>query len=106
MGEAKRGEMMPNRNYINGANFERRVKKELEEQGWLCFRTAGSHGVADVIAIQGGRVPRLIQCKLTGKISRTDRSKLKEVANEAGAVPMICWREKEGRKYIIKYKRL
>lgn len=37
--------------YRRGADFERRVKQRLEEQGWTVFRTAGSHSPADLVAV-------------------------------------------------------
>ena len=44
-----------NRNYVNGANFERRIKARLEADGYTCFRTAGSHTPCDLIAIAPAR---------------------------------------------------
>jgi hypothetical protein len=37
-----------NRNYINGANFERLVRKYFEEQNFTISRSAGSHGKFDL----------------------------------------------------------
>jgi Holliday junction resolvase len=54
---------MPNKNYLAGVRFEREVMKDLETDGWTCFRTAGSHGQYDVIAIRVDRKPLFIQCK-------------------------------------------
>jgi hypothetical protein len=64
---------MPNRNYLSGRAFEYKVKKYLEAKGYLVFRSAGSHSVADLIAfpkstdIRGWdnpkQIPLLIQCK-------------------------------------------
>ena len=41
---------MPNRNYQNGVSLERRVIKDLRSKGLEGLRTAGSHGVADIVA--------------------------------------------------------
>ena len=41
---------MPNRNYQNGVALERRVIKDLRSKGLEGLRTAGSHGVADIVA--------------------------------------------------------
>ena len=54
---------MPNKNYISGRRFEYRVKKHLENKGWVVFRTAGSHSPVDLIAFRKGLKPCLIQCK-------------------------------------------
>lgn len=94
---------MSNRNYVNGANFERKVKKEWESQGYLCFRTAGSHGVADIIAIDN-KVASLIQCKTSNKISPGEKAKLKATAKRYGCHACIAYREKEGRKFVTKYE--
>jgi len=62
---------MPNKNYISGRNFEYRVRDYLVSKGYLVIRSAGSKGVADLVAIRkvdkrGLYVchrPILIQCK-------------------------------------------
>ena len=95
--------MMSNRNYINGANFERKVKAELENAGYLCFRTAGSHGVADIIVVEFGSV-MLVQCKISNKISKDERTKLKALCKKYNCVGKIAYREKEGRKFVTKYE--
>ena len=41
---------MPNSNYRNGVALERRVIKDLRSKGLEGLRTAGSHGVADIVA--------------------------------------------------------
>ncbi len=94
---------MTNRNYVNGANFERKVKKELEQLGYLCFRTAGSHGVADIIALEHGATT-LVQCKISNKISKDERAKLKALTERYNCIGKIAYREKEGRKFVTKYE--
>ncbi len=94
---------MSNRNYVNGANFERKVKAELENAGYLCFRTAGSHGVADVIAVEFGSV-MLVQCKISNKISKDERAKLKALAQKYNCTGKIAYREKVGRKFMTQYE--
>ena len=65
---------MPNKNYISGRNFEYRVKKYLESKGYLVFRTAGSHSIADLIVFpRTPGKPVLIQCKHTGIISKKEK---------------------------------
>lgn len=53
---------MPNKHYLRGRASEYRVQRELESEGFETIRTAGSHGVADVIAWNGHLV-RFIQVK-------------------------------------------
>ena len=89
------------RRYEKGRRFEYRVKRELERQGYVVFRCAGSKPV-DLIAMKRGGPNLIVECKLNGKFSRDDLWKLFFLAEDAGAVPMIAW--KEGR--LIRLKRL
>lgn len=52
-----------NKSYIKGRSFEYKRKKVWENQNAIVFRTAGSHGLYDLIAIQNGWT-YLIQCKV------------------------------------------
>lgn len=47
---------MPNINYLRGRAHEYRLKDKLEKEGYIVFRTSGSHGIADLIAVK----PQLI----------------------------------------------
>ncbi len=60
------GVAVPNPKYRKGAAFERKVKHWLEANGWWVCRSAGSKGVADLVAIRDGKV-LLVQCKLSPK---------------------------------------
>lgn len=54
---------MPNANYEAGRRFEYKIKKAWEHDGYIVFRTAGSHGAFDLIAVaRAGRIC-FIQCK-------------------------------------------
>lgn len=52
---------MPNLNYIKGRGFEYRVKRKLEEKGFLVYRLAGSKPF-DLIAIGFGEI-YAVECK-------------------------------------------
>ena len=55
---------MVNKNYINGRAREYKIKKKFEEQGYIVLRTAGSHGFADLIALnKDKRLIAFIQAK-------------------------------------------
>lgn len=41
---------MPNKNYLAGRAMEYKVMKDLRSKGLEALRTAGSHGVADIVA--------------------------------------------------------
>ncbi len=38
-----------NKNYVKGRAKEYRIKKKYEKEGYVCLRTAGSHGFADIV---------------------------------------------------------
>lgn len=104
-------------NYASGANFERRVKADLEERGHkLVVRAAGSHGPVDLIVprfmvtagmITMGKVvdapewPYLIQCK-TRKPTTLERAKLMTVSRYG--ICIMAWRD--GRKIVYEELRL
>ena len=51
-------------NYINGRAKEYRVKKKLEQRGFVVIRSAGSHSFADLVAINPKKLEIVfIQCK-------------------------------------------
>jgi Holliday junction resolvase len=53
---------MARTNYERGVEVERKAIAQLEQVGYLAYRTAGSHGEWDVIAVNPNGV-RFIQCK-------------------------------------------
>jgi Holliday junction resolvase len=53
---------MVNKNYVSGRRFEYVIKKELQDQGWIAIRSAGSHSPFDIIAIKGDKI-LLLQLK-------------------------------------------
>lgn len=55
---------MPNRRYLRGAYYERKAIASLEDAGYNANRSAGSHGVYDIIAYNSNHF-RLIQIKST-----------------------------------------
>ena len=52
-----------NTNYRKGADLERDIKKYLEKNDYIAMRSAGSHGIFDVLAFDG-RVVWAIQAKI------------------------------------------
>jgi len=79
---------MTNSNYRKGADFERRVKKKLESDGWIVFRSAGSHSPADLIAAKRDTQKfeyLLIQCKGGGAgLTKREKAEFKEYAESHG----------------------
>ena len=87
------------RNYNRGVEVERKAMKELEVEGFSCFRTAGSHGVFDVFAFRGDKT-LLIQLKRTKKFResyyKSALEKIKVWSEElVGNTPElkypVCW---------------
>ena len=72
-----------NKNYINGARRERRIMKKLEQEGWFCVRSAGSHGLIDIIAIKSGQF-RFIQSKKSGYLTPQERREKEELEQKLG----------------------
>lgn len=70
---------MPNRNYNRGANFERAIKKNMEDADHFVVRSAGSKGPADLVAINEDGEVTLIQCEV-GTVSKSKLELLKKVA--------------------------
>ena len=91
--------------YSRGANFERAVKELFEGMGWpLVIRSAGSHGVADLVALRRGSRTQLISCRIHGKLGPLERESLCEAAKAAGAIPMMAHRPARGRIVISEVK--
>lgn len=85
-------------NYQAGASVERRIKEKLEDKGYFVVRSAGSHGLADLVVISP-HIVELIQVKSYDD-DKPDYTKLKEFeAFKKLQVP------KNVRKFIILYKR-
>ena len=49
--------------YAKGAKLERRAMHILEEDGYTCTRSAGSHGPWDIVGFRGVEPARIIQVK-------------------------------------------
>ena len=71
-----------NANYIRGVRKERKIKTEYEKNGWICLRSAGSHGFADVVCIHPEKeIIRFIQCK-PESMSNKKKEELTKMWNE------------------------
>ena len=89
---------MSGTNYQSGVRLERRAFALLGERGWFVVRSAGSHGVADLVALSpadGHAV--LVQCK-TARLNHDEWQRLRTVATTYRAVPVIAtWSETRRR---------
>ena len=80
---------MPNKNYRNGAEKERKIVNKAREKGLIAFRSAGSHSPIDVITIDSEmQLIELIQSK--GKnFSAREKEKLLEKYKNLNGVFMV-----------------
>ena len=79
-------------NYRRGADFERRVCKYFDKQGYFTVRSAGSHSPIDLVAIKAGEV-KLIQCKIDGVLSLAEREQLQELSKDSQCQVLLIYRE-------------
>ena len=94
-------------NYSRGADFERRVVKELTATGYYAMRSAGSHGIVDVVALcttdmwgRGDVHDMLIQCKLKGVLSGRESNELFIVADKYDRLPILAKNNKGKTMYL------
>lgn len=84
---------MTNKRYNRGRRFEYRVKDYLIKKGYFVIRSAGSKGVADLVAIEpyyNHSKAYLIQCKYgTAKINKQEVVKLTRLADKVNAIPVL-----------------
>jgi Holliday junction resolvase len=84
-------------NRQRGDYFERQVKATMEAYGWLVYRSAGSHGAADLVAMRHGNTPTLVQCKISGRIDPAERVALMDEAELGGCRAVVAMRPRGGR---------
>ena len=70
--------------YRKGHRWELKVKKMWEAKGFVVYRSAGSKGAADLIALRDGQIV-LIQVKVNSKPSRSEVAKLLKEAKKCKA---------------------
>ncbi len=80
-----------------GLNFERKVKRILENQGYFVVRSAGSKGVADLVALSKTK-KLLISCREKGNFTKTEKSLLLRKALEVNGQAVLAYKEKGGVK--------
>lgn len=87
-----------------GSAKERQSKKLLEADGWQVTKAGGSLGCADLVALQAGERPLLVQVKATAAgpfthFGPAERAELVETAKRAGAVPILAWWKPRARAH-------
>jgi hypothetical protein len=99
-----------NRNYVSGSNLEYRIIKHLKEvMGCdLVVRSAGSHGLADIIAFHGlDQAVWVIQVKKSEKLhDKHKSSQMAVIAGMCNAKAFEAWRENKPPHYPLKFKEI
>jgi Holliday junction resolvase len=83
--------------YARGRSREYQVLRKLRGEGWLCSRSAASHGPVDVFAAKEGNI-LMIQVKSgRGRLKPGDRDVLKRWAQAYGGTAEVWYfRKKRG----------
>lgn len=79
-----------------GDYFERRTRDALVADGWTVIRSAGSLGIADLVALRADSDPLLISCKRGGALPRAELFRLVDTARRAGAVAVLARQRRPG----------
>ena len=82
---------MVNKNYRRGYVIEHRYKAMREKEGFTCFRTAGSHGVVDIICLRSDK----------GLLTQLKRSKTPSYSNKEAELSLQAFQNYD-KKYFIK----
>ncbi|MEM7821456.1 MAG: restriction endonuclease [Candidatus Aenigmatarchaeota archaeon] len=89
---------MPNKYYVNGVNFERRIKKDFENKGYFVIRSAGSKSPIDLVAIKEG-IPVLIQCK-TKEVTKEEIDELRKLRSKVKCKVLIVVKRNRKINYL------
>jgi len=89
-----------------GTRREHQVRAELERDGWVVVRAAGSLGAVDLVALRAGDRPRFVQVKSDRvtpwkNFGPTERDRLLQVAEQAGADACLLWWPPRGPAVLI-----
>ena len=82
--------------YARGANFERRVCRWYEDVGYDTIRSAGSHGVVDVLAVLNG-VWIANTLRLSNRWSAVEKEQFSDWCKRNRCVGRYVWRDKSNK---------
>lgn len=92
--------------YRKGAKLEYVVKSKFEKEGYYVVRSAGSHGIADLVAIYPplfyhlGNKVILVQCSVKPK-SNSEINKLLSLCSRLRTVPCLAFKENHKIKILM-----
>jgi Holliday junction resolvase-like predicted endonuclease len=82
--------------YTRGRSREYQVLRKLRDEGWVCSRSAASHGPVDIFAGKDGRI-LMVQVKSgKGRASKEERELLK-LWGKAFEAQVEIWRFRKGK---------
>jgi Holliday junction resolvase len=91
-------------NYASGTRFELKTRHDLEDNGYVVSRAAGSKGKIDLWACKPGEL-LMVQCKSTpGLCGPEEWDRVVELAGWVGGVPLLAVNGPGGRG--VRYWRL
>ena len=91
---------MPQTNYQRGYRLERLAVKQLRDKGYYVIRSAGSHGAADIIALNPTTI-MIIQIGVKGRKDAADREMLRRVPAPAGAIREMWLWDSKAREWLV-----
>lgn len=98
---------MSNASYQRGSRVERKVKAELEGEGWLVVKGGGSKGSQDLVCLKAGQDVLLVQVKSDragpfAHFGPDARRRLLGDASRAGARAWLVWdpMDRRGARWI------
>lgn len=77
-------------NYKKGRNYEYYVKEKLEKAGFFVVRSAGSHGVFDLIAVDLKGNIYGIQVRKNGYLSKNEIEEIKHIVKTYKITPILA----------------
>ena len=87
--------------YAKGRRFEYRVKEWLEERGFYVVRSAGSKGIADLVALKDNQT-FLVQCKAyKPSVREINEYKMKRIRKKIRFPFFIFYKEKGRIKVLL-----
>jgi len=83
--------------YERGRRFEWTVRSYFESLGFVVIRAAASKPV-DLVVLRGGEV-FLVECKYNTGMTRREKERMLEIAEKAGAIPLLATKKKGERGF-------
>ena len=88
-------------NYKRGYRLELRAAKELRAHGYYVIRSSGSHGPADIIALNPSRII-IIQIGTAGSKGPKDEELLRRIPAPSGTIKQMWLWDKNARQWEVR----